>query len=70
MLNLEKDCVMIRKDADEDGNWGDLITKRGLKQRARKRLLKINQESKQVLERLPSESKCRYVFSQGTRLGA
>jgi integrase-like protein len=22
MLNLEKDCVIIRKDPDEDGNWG------------------------------------------------
>ena len=21
MLNLEKDCVIIRKDPDEDGNW-------------------------------------------------
>jgi len=49
MLNLEKDCVMIRKDPDKDGNWGDLIIKRGLKRRARKRVLKINQESKSVL---------------------
>jgi len=64
MLNLEKDCVVIRKDPDEDGNWGDLITKRGLKRRARKRVLKINQESKSVLENLIVESKCRYVFSQ------
>jgi len=64
MLNLEKDCVMIRKDPDEDSNWGDLIIKRGLKWRARKRLLKINEESKQVLERLSSESKCRHIFSQ------
>jgi hypothetical protein len=54
MLNLEKDCVIIRKDPDEDGNWGDLIIKRGLKRRARKRVLKINQESKSVLENLIS----------------
>ncbi len=64
MLNLEKDCVTIRKDPDEDGNWGDLIIKRGLKRRARKRVLKINQESKSVLETLITQSKCRYVFSQ------
>src|SRR6266849_5818246 len=64
MLNLEKDCVIIRKDPDEDGNWGDLIIKRGLKRRARKRVLKINQESKSVLETLITQSKCRYVFSQ------
>jgi hypothetical protein len=29
MLNLEKDCVLIRKRPDEDGNWGDLVIKRG-----------------------------------------
>jgi hypothetical protein len=64
MPNLEKDCVIIREDPDEDGNWGDLIIKRGLKRRARKRVLKINKESQSVLENLISQSKCRYVFSQ------
>src|SRR5207247_7091078 len=39
MLNLEKDCVLIRKDLDEDGNWSDLIIERRLKRRAGKRLL-------------------------------
>jgi hypothetical protein len=63
ILNLEKDCVIVRKDPDEDGNWGDLIIKRGLKRRARKRVLKINQESKSVVENLISQSKCRYLFS-------
>jgi integrase len=56
----------IRREPDEDGNWGDLIIKRGLKRRARKRVLKINQESKSVLENLISQSKCRHVFSQPT----
>jgi hypothetical protein len=55
---------LIRKEPDEDGNWGDLIIKRGLKRRARKRVLKINQESKSVLENLISQSKCRHVFRQ------
>jgi integrase len=64
MLNLEKECVLIRKRPDEDGNWGDLVIKRGLKRRARKRVLKINEEVKEVLERLVTESKCRHVFSQ------
>jgi len=40
MVNLETDCVIIRKEPDEDGNWGDLIIKRELKRRARKRVLK------------------------------
>ena len=64
MLNLEKDCVLIRKRPDEDGNWGDLVIKRGLKRRARKRVLKINAEAKEVLEQLVLESKGRHVFSQ------
>ena len=53
MLNLEKDCVILSKDGagpDEDGNWGDLVIKRGLKRRARKRVLKINEVSKSILE--------------------
>jgi len=64
MLNLEKDCVIIGKETDGDGNWGDLIIKRGLKRRARKRVLKINEEAKSVLENLISQSQCRHVFSQ------
>jgi len=64
MLNLEKDCVIIGEEPDGDGNWGDLIIKRGLKRRARKRVLKINQEAKSVLENLISLSRCRHVFSQ------
>ena len=64
MLNLEKDCVLIRKRPDEDGNWGDLVIKRGLKRRARKRVLKINAEAKEVLEQLVMESEGRHVFSQ------
>jgi integrase len=64
MLNLEKDCVLIRKSPDEDANWGDLVIKRGLKRRARKRVLKINAEAKEVLEQLVMESKGRHVFSQ------
>jgi integrase len=64
MLNLEKGCVIIRSEPDEDGNWGDVIIKRGLKRRARKRILKINAESKTVFENLISQSKCRHVFSQ------
>jgi len=64
MLNLEKDCVILRDELDEDGNWGDLVIKRGLKRRARKRVLKINQESKFVLENLIAQSQCRHVFSQ------
>jgi integrase len=64
MLNLEKDCVLVRQRPDEDGNWGDLVIKRGLKRRARNRVLKINAEAKEILTRLVAESQCRHVFSQ------
>lgn len=64
MLNLEIDCVVFDAEPDEDGNWGDLVIKRGLKRRARKRVLKINQESKSVLENLIAQSRCRHVFSR------
>jgi hypothetical protein len=40
------------------------VIKRGLKRRAGERVLKINAEAKEVLERLVTESECRYVFSQ------
>jgi hypothetical protein len=55
--------VVIRKEPDADGNWGDLIIKRGLKQRARKRVLQIDEESKPVLDNLIAQFKCRHVFS-------
>lgn len=66
MLNLKKDCVILSQDGagpDEDGNWGDLVIKRGLKRRARKRVLKINEVSKSILENLLARSHCRHVFS-------
>jgi hypothetical protein len=53
MLNLEKDCVIIRKDPDEDGNWGDLIIKRGLKRRARKRVLEVGSRKPDLAIQMP-----------------
>ena len=42
---------------------GELIIKRGLKRRARKRKLVIDREMKAVLDRLLKESDCEYVFT-------
>jgi integrase len=59
MLKLMNDCV--RFDAAHQGNGnppGELIIKRGLKRRARKRKLVIDREMKAVLERLLKESDC------------
>ena len=42
---------------------GELIIKRGLKPRARKRKLVIDHEMKEVLERLLKDSECDYIFT-------
>ena len=52
MLKLMKDCVRFRPEQGADGKiCGELIIKRGLKRRARKRKLVIDHEMKEVLER-------------------
>jgi integrase len=63
-LKLMKDCVRLHSEQRADGKiCGELIIKRGLKRRARKRKLVIDHEMKEVLERLLKDSKCDYVFT-------
>jgi len=65
MLKLMKDCVVFHPQRQQsDGKiCGELIIKRGLKRRARRRKLVIDREMKVVLERLLQNSGCAYVFS-------
>ncbi len=64
MLKLMKDCVRLQAEHRADGKiCGEIIIKRGLKRRARKRKLVIDHEMKEVLERLLKGSKCDYVFT-------
>jgi hypothetical protein len=64
MLKLMKDCVCLHSEQRADGKiCGELIIKRGLKRRARKRKLVIDHEMKEVLERLLKDSQCDYVFT-------
>jgi len=64
MLKLMKDCVRFHSEQRADGKiCGELIIKRGLKRRARKRKLVIDHEMKEVLERLLKDSNCDYVFT-------
>jgi integrase len=64
MLKLMKDCVRLHSERRADGKiCGELIIKRGLKRRARKRKLVIDHEMKEVLERLLKDSQCDYVFT-------
>jgi integrase len=64
MLKLMKDCVRLHSDeCAERKICGELLIKRGLKRRARKRKLVIDHEMKEVLERFLKESQCDYVFT-------
>ena len=64
MLKLMKDCVRLHPEQRADRNiCGELIIKRGLKRRARKRRLVIDHEMKEVLERLLKDSQCDFVFT-------
>jgi integrase len=64
MLKLMEDCVRLHSEQRADGKIsGELIIKRGLKRRARKRKLVIDHEMKEVLERLLKDSQCDYVFT-------
>jgi hypothetical protein len=59
-----KDCVHFHSEPLADRKiCGELIIKRGLKRRARKRKLVIDHEMKEVLERVLKDSECDYVFT-------
>src|SRR2546425_10782623 len=64
MLKLMKDCVRLHSShlANDPKVYGELIIKRGLKRRTRKRKLVIDREMKEVLEWLLKKSACDYVF--------
>ena len=64
MLKLMKDCVRLDSEQRAEGKiCGELLIKRGLKRRARKRKLVIDHEMKEVLEQLLKDSHCDYVFT-------
>jgi len=64
MLMLMKDCLRFFPEPLKDRKvCGELIVKRGLKRRARKRKLVIDPEMKKVLEPLLRESRCDFVFT-------
>ena len=63
MLALQRDCVLLRESPDENGEWGTIEIKRGLKRDARRRSVSITEPMAAVLLNLLSQSKCEYVFS-------
>jgi integrase len=64
MLMLMKDCYRLLPQPNDDGEvYGEVLVKRGLKRRARRRKLLVDGEVKQILERLIAQSQCEYVFT-------
>lgn len=63
LLALQWDCVKMNKTADENGFWGTLEIRRGLKRKERRRDLPITEDMAAVLASLQAESKCEYVFT-------
>jgi len=64
MLMLMKDCYRLLPQSDDHGKvYGEVLVKRGLKRRARRRKLLVDGEVKQILERLMAQSQCEYVFT-------
>jgi site-specific recombinase XerD len=64
MLMLMKDCYRLLPQPDDDGKvYSEVLVKRGLKRRARRRKLLVDGEVKQILERLIAQSQCEYVFT-------
>lgn len=53
----------MKKAADENGFWGTLEIRRGLKRKERRRDLPITEDMAAVLGSLQAESKCEYVFT-------
>jgi integrase len=63
LLALEWDCIKLKKAADENGFWGMVEIRRGLKRKDRRRDLPITENMAAVLLSLKSQSKCQHVFT-------
>ncbi|HWY69576.1 MAG TPA: tyrosine-type recombinase/integrase [Terriglobales bacterium] len=63
MLELQRDCVDLKQKPDENGFWGTISIRRGLKRQARRRTISITEEMAAVLFELLKQSKCEYVFT-------
>lgn len=63
MLALQRDCVHLNDEADDDGLFGHIEVKRGLKRAERERTLPITAEMRAALLYLLGRSRCQYVFT-------
>jgi integrase len=63
LLALQTDCLHLLDKADEDGMWGEIDVKRGLKRQARRRTLIINEPMRDALAPVLASSRCQFVFT-------
>jgi integrase len=63
LLALERDCVSLKPSPDDNGFWGTISIRRGLKRKARRREIPISADMATVLLSLLTQSKCEYVFT-------
>jgi hypothetical protein len=52
MLALQRDCVTLTDEPDEDGMFGQVEIKRGLKRKERERTLPVNREMREAIRGL------------------
>jgi integrase len=63
LIALQRDCVHLAEVPDENGFWGTISIRRGLKRKARRREIPIAADMAAVLQILLAESKCAHVFT-------
>ena len=63
MLALQRDCVTLTDQADDDGMFGEVSIKRGLKRKERERTLPVTREMREAILAMLSRSQCEYVFT-------
>ena len=63
MVALQRDCVNLKSSPDDNGFWGTISIRRGLKRKARRREIPISTDMAPVLFGLLAQSKCEYVFT-------
>jgi integrase len=63
LLALQRDCLDLHDEPDEDGAFGKVEIKRGLKRKERRRKLPITADMRDAITGLLARSCCEYVFT-------
>jgi len=63
MLALQRDCITLTDLPNEDGHFGHIEIKRGLKRKERRRKLPITGEMRDAISGMLASSRCEYLFT-------